>query len=268
MSTAYKFDKFGFLAPSIDTLPTTFRSLDKNFRSIQTKASFSVTVMKEFISASAGVTNFNLPLGSQVTTDYLVVKIDPSANAITIVPSATDLINGALTLVLNKQYQFVWLTFFGGIWYTTAAGSGNINFGSVGPSLVVTNGNLDTVQDIRTTASPVFAKLSTPAGSDVVILNARNDNVAIPNTSLFRLTTGGAAAQISGFVAGVDGQRIVVINGTGSSVAFLPDDANSTAANRIYTAGLATITLSNLGFREFIYSTAYSRWILNAAPST
>lgn len=117
MSIAYNFDKFGFLTPTEEALPTAFGSLDKNFRSIQTKALFAVSATREFISASAGAANFLLPAGSQTTTDYLIVKTDSSVNTVTITPKSPDLINGTSSFILRNQYDAVLLSYYNGIWY-------------------------------------------------------------------------------------------------------------------------------------------------------
>lgn len=254
MSIAYNFDKFGFLTPTDEALPTAFGSLDKNFRSIQTKASFAVSVTREFISASAGATTFLLPSGSQTTTDYLIVKTDSSANAVTITPKSPDLINGAATIVLNKQYQFVWLTFYNGIWYTTSSGGGSVNFGSVGPSLVITNGNLDSIQDIRTTSSPTFAGLTSPIG------------VMVPSTGAFtNLTVTGTISDVAnvGYLLNANGVFYVdrVHNGTAAnpSIYFAVNSDNglgfyrsavnvlSVAVNGVLVGGWNTSGFSTTG---------------------
>ena len=113
-----------------------------------------------------------------------------------------------------------------------------------------------------TGALSATGRVATLVGADVSIANSRNDNLSIGTAGFFRVVSGGASAQISGMVAGTDGQRVVIMNGTGNNVAFLFEDANSTAANRIYTESGGNITLGNLGSREFIYSTTYSRWVL------
>ena len=113
-----------------------------------------------------------------------------------------------------------------------------------------------------TGALSATGRVATFVGADVSIANSRNDNLSIGTAGFFRVVSGGASAQISGMVAGTDGQRVVIMNGTGNNVAFLFEDANSTAANRIYTESGGNITLGNLGSREFIYSTTYSRWVL------
>ena len=122
--------------------------------------------------------------------------------------------------------------------------------------------NLDTVGLSVTGALSATGRVATLVGADVSIANSRNDNLSIGTAGFFRVVSGGASAQISGMVAGTDGQRVVIMNGTGNNVAFLFEDANSTAANRIYTESGGNITLGNLGSREFIYSTTYSRWVL------
>jgi hypothetical protein len=109
-------------------------------------------------------------------------------------------------------------------------------------------------------------RIATLAGSNVTLTNARNDNLAIGTAGFFRFLGGGASAQVSGMVAGTDGQQITVFNATGSNIVFLYDDANSTAANRIYTDGGVSVTLGNAGALSFIYLAVSSRWVFLGKP--
>jgi hypothetical protein len=69
-------------------------------------------------------------------------------------------------------------------------------------------------------------------------------------------------AQLGGMVAGANGQRVAILNTTGSGITVIGESATSTAANRIWTQGLNPATWNNLGTREFIYSTVQSRWLM------
>lgn len=105
--------------------------------------------------------------------------------------------------------------------------------------------------------------LNTQANGSTAIANALNDNLAITvGTGFTTFTGGGASAQLGGMVAGTDGQRVVILNTTGSGIPIIGESATSTAANRIWTQGLASAVWNNLGTREFIYSTAQSRWLM------
>ena len=117
-----------------------------------------------------------------------------------------------------------------------------------------------------TGALSATGRVSTLAGTNVSLTNSRNDNVAIGTAGFFRFLGGGASAEISGMAAGTDGQQITVFNATGSNIVFLYDDANSTAANRIYVDGGVSITLANAGAIAFIYLAVSSRWVFVGKP--
>lgn len=121
MSVAFKFDRFAFLSSTIESLGIAFRSLDKNFRSLQLGGQFILAVTKNFQSAATGAVTYQLPSGSSVTTDYYIVKTDASVNAVTVTVSGTDTIEGASTYALAAQYKSVLLTFNGGVWYRISA---------------------------------------------------------------------------------------------------------------------------------------------------
>ena len=105
--------------------------------------------------------------------------------------------------------------------------------------------------------------LQTKSNGSTALANALNDNVAITvGTGFMTFTGGGALAQLGGMVAGANGQRVVILNNTGGGITVIGESATSTAANRIWTQGLAPATWNNLGTREFIYSTAQSRWLM------
>jgi len=100
---------------------------------------------------------------------------------------------------------------------------------------------------------------------DVIVDNALNDNLVIPSGAGFIIFKGGgASAQLGGMVAGTDGQRIVILNLTGSAVPIIGESGTSTDINRIWTQGLATAGWNNLGSREFIYKATapQPRWLM------
>lgn len=104
----------------------------------------------------------------------------------------------------------------------------------------------------------------------VAIADALNDDLVIPVAAGFIVFTGGgASAQLGGMVAGVDGQRIVILNTTGSAIPIVGESPTSTAANRIWTQGLATASWNNLGTREFVYraSGGQLRWLMIGSVS-
>ena len=105
--------------------------------------------------------------------------------------------------------------------------------------------------------------LQTKSNGSTAIANALNDNLVITvGTGFTTFTGGGALAQLGGMVAGANGQRVAILNTTGSGITVIGESATSTAANRIWTQGLNPATWNNLGTREFIYSTVQSRWLM------
>ena len=72
------------------------------------------------VDASGGAAIVNLPALSSITEGrtWVVIKIDATANAVTIDPSGTETINGALTLVLDSTKQGTQFTKGGSEWLT------------------------------------------------------------------------------------------------------------------------------------------------------
>jgi hypothetical protein len=101
------------------------------------------------------------------------------------------------------------------------------------------------------------------------LANALNSDLVITtNSGFMTFTGGGASCQLGGMVAGLDGQRVVILNTTGSTITIIGESGSSTAANRIWTPGLASVGWNNLGSREFIYSGSQSRWLMIGASAS
>lgn len=112
-------------------------------------------------------------------------------------------------------------------------------------------------------SSDSLSIVRTKANGSTALANALNSNLVITiNSGFMTFTGGGVLAQLGGIVAALDGQRITILNNTGFAITILAENASSTAANRILTGGLASCTWNSSGSREFIYSTAQSRWLL------
>lgn len=90
---------------------------------------------------------------------------------------------------------------------------------------------------------------------------AAGDDVAVGAVSCFRVTSGETLTGMVPAAGGtaVDGQLMVVVNETGSDLT-LSHDATSAAANRLFMAGGADLTLSRYNAALFRYSTSDSRW--------
>jgi hypothetical protein len=142
--------------------------------------------------------------------------------------------------------------------FRSAANTIGISSNGIAVALVTPNTFAVTGNVIIDTGS-----LQTKANGSTAIANALNDNLVITvGTGFTTFTGGGALAQLGGMVAGANGQRVVILNTTGSGITVIGESATSTAANRIWTQGLNPATWNNLGTREFIYSTAQSRWLM------
>jgi hypothetical protein len=110
-----------------------------------------------------------------------------------------------------------------------------------------------------------------PPGSVAVSLGNNND-LAIPATTLIKLTDGGGGAGvrvITGFANGVDGRVILLFNDTSNSVIITGADTNSVAANRIITSAAAGTTIYSFSntngesVAQFVYSSALGGWMLS-----
>lgn len=100
-----------------DLSPAVAARLDKNFRGIVNQNSAN-DLVKNFINATSGPVNFNLPDGySSAGVDYYIIKIDSSANAVTIVPYGTQTVEGQPSCTLAAQWCGAWFTFYAGTWY-------------------------------------------------------------------------------------------------------------------------------------------------------
>jgi hypothetical protein len=98
---------------------TLFRQAEPSLirRDLQTVQDFSEHIALEvrlLSDATNGAVTIELPNGDNVDKDYFVVKIDGSANAVTLIPFGTQTINGASNWVLSSQYEFARL-----VWSST-----------------------------------------------------------------------------------------------------------------------------------------------------
>jgi hypothetical protein len=82
--------------------------------------------------------------------------------------------------------------------------------------------------------------------------------------------TGAGAATFTGFVGGVDGKQIRLINNssTNSSFTLNHEDASSTAANRFLIGSGLPIVISKNGSVTLLYDSTISRWRLVQIPAS
>ena len=84
-----------------------------------------------------------------------------------------------------------------------------------------------------------------------------------------RFTGPSAAYSITGVAGGVDGKVIVLYNSTTQSFTVSNENANSTAANRIWTLNSAgDLVIAGKAAVKLMYSTSDSRWIVIGSSVT
>jgi hypothetical protein len=84
---------------------------------------------------------------------------------------------------------------------------------------------------------------------------------ALDSSRSFVKLTGATATALQGITAGVDGQKLTLVNLTGANLTVQNENAGATAANRITTMTGADIATTANGSAEFIYDTGSSRWL-------
>jgi hypothetical protein len=100
---------------------------------------------------------------------------------------------------------------------------------------------------------------------NVTLANGRNDNVTIGDTSFVQGIAGPTGAfQISGIVpTGTNGQMLIIMYNGGQVFTINHNDANSTAANRIFCPGNANkVVNAASGAALLLYSSGQPGWQL------
>jgi len=99
--------------------------------------------------------------------------------------------------------------------------------------------------------------------------NGSNNDIAVGTSSFVRFTGPSAAYSITGVAGGVDGKVIVLYNSTTQSFTVSNENANSTAANRIWTLNSAgDLVIAGKAAVKLMYSTSDSRWIVIGSSVT
>lgn len=107
-------------------------------------------------------------------------------------------------------------------------------------------------------STTINGTLSTTALSPASITGNTN-NWAVNTHSFVRYTANGEY-NLTGIVAGNDGQRMTLVNIGANKVTIMAQDANSTAANRFITDTGGDIEITQDGHIEFIYDAQTARW--------
>ena len=95
--------------------------------------------------------------------------------------------------------------------------------------------------------------------TQVAVANGANQNVAIGNGSIVRLTGPTAAYSIGGFTGGYDGRLLTVYNYSGQPFTINNNDSGSAVANRISTASPSATVKAGA---SFYYDIALTAWVL------
>ena len=152
----------------------------------------------------------------------------------------------------------------------TTAGAGAVEEITPGSSILFGAGVLDTIQDIRTTATPQFARLGIGTAADgtallkLGALTGRlgvSSGVVAVDTVLATSSTGNqnnfnfsganvlycdnaTLLTLTGFAAGYDGQRLHIVSRGAGQVDIANQSASSTAANRVINGVTGTRSLA------------------------
>lgn len=122
---------------------------------------------------------------------------------------------------------------------------------------------------IGTSTPDVDCKLDINGGycsrvSGFTAVNGNNNNIAIGDFSIIRITGPTAAFTITGIANVANGKSCVLYNATTQIMTVSNEDANSTAANRIHTMDGANIVTVGEGNVTLFYDPTGARWIPTA----
>ena len=111
---------------------------------------------------------------------------------------------------------------------------------------------------VQGSSSTTAATFSTPALSPSQITSDQNNYA--PGTGWFIRLTSDASRNLTGLVAGVDGQIAEIWNVGAQNIVLVNESASSTAANRFTTSTGADLTLSANKCAQARYDNASARW--------
>ena len=92
------------------------------------------------------------------------------------------------------------------------------------------------------------------------------NNLSVTTVSIVRLTPSGSPQQITGMVAGGDGQMVILMNCSNSLTIRVVDESDatdgtdSTAANRFNLPDTTSQTIAERGMGIFVYDGEVDRW--------
>jgi len=245
-------------------------------------------------NVSGASTGTSMTLQSSQTSSQVLIL--PNASDTLVARNTTDtLTNKTLTSpILNTPTADTITGIAGGALVVQSASNQNLTLQSQGSGVVNISGTSVNVQNIAITNNTITG----PSTADLTIATANNKNIQLsPNgsgtivanspmvnvedVSYVRAndaSTTGTAATLAGFVtsyvkvtngslvslsgipAGVNGQILVLTNGTGNSIVVNNEDGSVLAANRILTGTNSSINLSNNTSIDLIYDSDSARW--------
>lgn len=119
------------------------------------------------------------------------------------------------------------------------------------------------IMDVTSASAALFGRAE--RRKTLTLVNGANNNVAVTVGATFHLITGPTLIfNISGIVAGPDGQRLTIYNPTALAMTINNESGSSTAANRITSNTGADLVTTAAGSIELIYDTSTSRWLVTA----
>lgn len=121
------------------------------------------------------------------------------------------------------------------------------------------------ILSVNTTANiaSIIGSLATAKGT-LACVNGANNNLTLPAATYMSVTGPTAAFNITGFVAGVDGQHLEIWNVTGFAMTLRDQNAGSTAGNQIYTNAGADLVLGAVSFASLIYDAGSAIWVVRS----
>ncbi len=111
------------------------------------------------------------------------------------------------------------------------------------------------ITGIVTSAYMATQRLDVASAATIAALSSAKSYVKI---------TGATATSLKGITEGVDGQNLVITNGSSQNITLMHENGDASAANRIVLPGSASRTILPNAAAVFIYDTGQSRWVLQA----
>jgi hypothetical protein len=121
--------------------------------------------------------------------------------------------------------------------------------------------NLDQTQTFtnKTLTNPVISGTLSNAATSPAQITANQNNYN-PGTGWFQRWSSDASRNITGLVAGVDGQMVEIWNIGAQNIVLQNENASSTAANRFTTSTGADLTLAASKCAKARYDATSARW--------